>query len=235
MISAREHIVGPAHETGLAPGPYVCLAVTDKGEGMSAETVVRATEPFFTTKGVGKGTGLGLSMVHGMSEQMGGRFVLHSREGEGTRAEIWLRATESAVRPRCPSRAGVPRTPRRRNPCAFSAVDDDRLVLRNSTAMLEELGHSRGGGVLRRRRALAHRCRQQAFDLLITDQAMPKNDIGTQLLEAVKAEWPGLPVILATGYAELPGGVKIEVPEILGKPFSRASFAAAVAQIAAPR
>ena len=57
---------------------------------MDAETLARAAEPFFTTKGVGKGTGLGLPMVHGMAEQIGGRFVLKSQAGEGTTAEIWL-------------------------------------------------------------------------------------------------------------------------------------------------
>ena len=66
--------------------------VTDQGEGMDAETLARAAEPFFTTKGVGKGTGLGLPMVHGMAEQIGGRFVLKSQAGEGTTAEIWLPA-----------------------------------------------------------------------------------------------------------------------------------------------
>ncbi len=78
------------HSTGLPDGHYVCLAITDNGEGMDAETLARATEPFFTTKGVGKGTGLGLPMVHGMTEQMGGRLMLRSSQGEGTTAEIWL-------------------------------------------------------------------------------------------------------------------------------------------------
>ena len=77
---------------GLAPGPYVRLAVADTGEGMDEATLARATEPFFTTKGVGKGTGLGLSMVHGLAAQSAGGSLLKSRPGEGTTAEIWLPA-----------------------------------------------------------------------------------------------------------------------------------------------
>jgi signal transduction histidine kinase len=78
---------------GLPAGPYVCLSVTDTGEGMDAATLSRAIEPFFSTRGIGKGTGLGLSMVHGFAEQSGGKLVLKSRPGEGTIAEIWLPAT----------------------------------------------------------------------------------------------------------------------------------------------
>ena len=91
-IAARnEATVGDAR---LRPGRYVRLTLRDTGEGMDAETLARATEPFFTTKGIGKGTGLGLSMVHGLAEQLGGQLVLHSKPGEGTTAEIWLPAAE---------------------------------------------------------------------------------------------------------------------------------------------
>ena len=64
-----------------------------------SETLRRAMEPFFTTKGLGKGTGLGLSMVHGFAEQSGGRFVLRSRQGEGTTAELWLPAAKAPTQP----------------------------------------------------------------------------------------------------------------------------------------
>lgn len=88
LTASRERVeVGVAD---LAPGDYVRLAVIDQGEGMSQETLARATEPFFTTKGIGKGTGLGLAMVHGITTQSGGTLRLESSVGVGTRVELWL-------------------------------------------------------------------------------------------------------------------------------------------------
>jgi signal transduction histidine kinase len=90
IISAREESVTGSHISGLKAGQYIHLSITDTGEGMDEETLRRAVEPFFTTKGVGKGTGLGLSMVHGFVEQSGGRFTLQSQKGKGTIAALWL-------------------------------------------------------------------------------------------------------------------------------------------------
>jgi PAS domain S-box-containing protein len=75
ILAAREESVAAGHN-GLEAGKYIRLSVTDRGEGMDEETLRKAAEPFFTTKGVGKGTGLGLSMVHGFAEQSGGRLIL---------------------------------------------------------------------------------------------------------------------------------------------------------------
>src|SRR3569833_3970500 len=87
-------IIVSAHEEGnddaAAVGGFVRICVSDTGEGMDEATLQRATEPFFTTKEPGKGTGLGLSMAHGLAQQSGGRFVLKSRKGEGSVAELWL-------------------------------------------------------------------------------------------------------------------------------------------------
>jgi PAS domain S-box-containing protein len=221
-IAARANTVESGHQTALPPGHYVCLSVSDSGEGMDAETLARATEPFFTTKGVGKGTGLGLPMVHGMSEQMGGRLLIKSTSGEGTRAEIWLRAAEAKAPSPEPAPIPEPESPKRN--LRVLAVDDDALVLFNTVAMLEELGHT-----ALEAHSGAHALeilKTEKVDVVITDQSMPKMT-GVQLIEAVKAEWPELPVILATGYAELPGGVEIDAPK-LNKPFTERALAAAL-------
>ncbi|MBV9548403.1 MAG: response regulator, partial [Alphaproteobacteria bacterium] len=195
------------------------------GEGMNEEVLARATEPFFTTKGVGKGTGLGLSMVHGMAGQMGGRLVLKSRPGEGTVAEMWLptAAGDGAAASAEDEKTEAPSARMLR----ILAVDDDALVLFNTVAMLEELGH-----VALEAHSGPHALeilRREKVDLVITDQAMPQMT-GVQLLENVRAEWPGLPAILATGYAELPGGAGAGLPK-LNKPFSEHALARAIAAL----
>jgi PAS domain S-box-containing protein len=222
-IGAREERLAPGNAAGLRPGHYVCLWVSDTGEGMSPETLARATEPFFTTKGVGKGTGLGLSMVHGMTEQMSGRLMLKSVVGKGTTAEIWLPAVEGSAPSGAQSREGA-MTVLAPGKLRVLAVDDDRLVLFNTTAMLEDLGHEvveAGSGD-----EALNLLERDRFDLLITDQAMPRMT-GVQLLEIVHERWPGLPAILATGYAEIPGGVQVTAPK-LSKPFTEQELAQAL-------
>jgi CheY-like chemotaxis protein len=224
-IEARTQALKTGNPIGLPPGRYVCISVTDHGEGMDAETLARATEPFFTTKGVGKGTGLGLSMVHGMAEQIGGRFVLKSIRGQGTTAEIWIPAAADNA-----STQDEPDGQADARPSAslkILAVDDDGLVLFNTLAMLEDLGHV----------ALEAHSGPEALDILektpvdlvITDQAMPQMS-GMQLIAAIKERWPDLPVILATGYAELPAGAAQGMPK-LAKPFSETDLASTIAKL----
>ncbi len=225
IIAAQPATV--AETDPLAPGRYVRLAVTDSGEGMDARTLARATEPFFTTKGVGKGTGLGLSMVHGLAEQLKGRMTISSQKAQGTTVEIWLPAAPAAVveAPSPPEQPAAPPPPR---PMCILAVDDDGLVLMNTEMMLEELGHQVIAAASAAQ-ALEH-LRREAVDLVITDQAMPRMT-GAQLADVMAAEWPGLPVILATGYAELPDGVGAGMP-ILSKPFTLDDLSAAITAVA---
>jgi PAS domain S-box-containing protein len=215
VIAAREEETDLRHVSGLPPGKYVCLSVTDTGEGMDADTLARASEPFFTTKGVGKGTGLGLSMVHGMAEQVGGRLLIRSKPGEGTTAEIWLPSASGTSQAQDIA-VEAPRPEDGPRKLKVLAVDDDRLVLFNTVAMLEDLGHEvvEAGSGAEALELLA----QQSFDLVITDQSMPKMS-GTELMDAIARNWPGTKMILATGYAELPGGIEVKVPR-LGKPFT---------------
>ncbi|MGO6785280.1 PAS domain S-box protein [Rhizobium ruizarguesonis] len=218
----------PSGEGPLSPGRYVRIAVIDEGEGMDAKTLEQAITPFFTTKGVGKGTGLGLSMVQGLASQSGGRLVMKSSLGEGTTAELWFpvatveQGTEAAAdRPQQEENAS------RR--LRIVAVDDDGLVLMNTTLMLEDLGHTvfeaMGGP------EALDILRKQQVDLVICDHAMPRMT-GAQLAEAIRSEWPDMPIILATGYAEIPEGAGIVDLPRLGKPFSQAQLAEAISRIA---
>jgi CheY-like chemotaxis protein len=205
-IGAREALA----DEGNIPG--VLLEVTDDGEGMDAMTLARATEPFFTTKGVGKGTGLGLSMVHGLAEQSGGKFALKSAPGSGTTAELWLPLAEEV-----PAKVSPLEDVDQRlfSPKRVLVVDDDALVLLNTVTLAEELGHTvieatSGSDAL----AIL---KDQKVDLVITDYAMPRMN-GGQLAQAIENAWPEVKVIIATGYSEMPDELKGRF-ERLGKPF----------------
>ena len=225
-IGAREKALGPNHASGLAAGRYVVVAVTDTGQGMDEATLARAMEPFFTTKGVGQGTGLGLPMVHGLAAQSGGRLMLRSRPGHGTTAEIWLpvgqaqpRAVEAARDTIRPEKA-VERL-------SVLVVDDEPLVLVNAAAMLKDLGHwvmEAASG----QQALDLLRNGSPVDLVITDQAMP-GMTGVQLAGRIRTEWPDLPVLLATGYADLPSGTDADLIR-LSKPFGQDTLSRAIAQ-----
>jgi PAS domain S-box-containing protein len=228
VVGAREESIPAGHFSGLKPGSYVCLAVTDSGDGMDEVTLRRAVEPFFTTNGVGKGTGLGLPMVHGFAEQSGGRFTLQSRKGKGTTAELWLPVADTQSRAADQNRRSLPDVASEHKSLAIVAVDDDFLILMNTIAMLEDLGHV-GFAASSGKEALDILRREDSIDLVITDQAMP-GITGVQLAEAIKTEWPDLPVMLATGYAELGRGMGADLPK-LSKPFTQAELGSHLAGI----
>jgi PAS domain S-box-containing protein len=195
----------------------IVLSVIDSGEGMDETTLRRAMEPFFTTKGVGKGTGLGLSMVHGMTEQLGGRVRLKSQVGQGTTVELWLPAAEGLNVPAPPRDATDVVELAALRKLTIVVVDDDRLVLTNTSAMLQDEGHAviegaSGAQALESIRKTPH------VDLVVTDQAMPQMT-GIQLAAAIRVEWPELPILLVSGYAELPAGDPLNIPK-LAKPYS---------------
>ncbi|ANL28262.1 sensor histidine kinase/response regulator hybrid protein [Rhizobium phaseoli] len=212
-ISLREEQVAGGGD--LDEGTYLVLSVTDEGTGMDAETLKKAIDPFFSTKELGKGTGLGLSMIHGLAVQLNGALRLKSKPGVGTTAELWLPATER--RPEQPAETDLPlaqSTSRLR----ILLVDDDTLIAMSSVEMLEDLGHdvveaNSGSQALEVIRSGGH------FDVMITDYSMP-GMTGAQLAQAVRAIRPALPIVLATGYADLPAGAEVNLPR-LGKPYNQ--------------
>ncbi|QDX25386.1 PAS domain S-box protein [Sphingomonas suaedae] len=223
-ISAAQRAI-PEARGNLAAGPYVRLSVCDEGQGMDPDTLARATEPFFTTKGVGKGTGLGLSMIHGFAQQNGGALEIESTPGIGTRAHIWLPlATEGSA----PALARVEEDAEVAGQAlAILVVDDDPLVLTNTAALLADLGHT----VFEADSGHAALARLEVHDeiaLLITDQAMP-GMTGSQLVAQVRAVRPDLPIILATGYGEMPADGAARVQR-LAKPFTQGDLRRALAE-----
>lgn len=220
-ISATERTNGPR----LAPGKYLCITVTDTGTGMDEQTLKRAMEPFFTTKGIGKGTGLGLPMVHGMAEQSGGKLVLRSKPGHGTSADLYLPvALHESVSAAQDVTMPASRTFKK---LAILTVDDDPLVALNTSALLEELGHTVYSAESATD-ALDILRREKKIDLMITDQLMP-DMTGSELASRIRAENAHMPIILATGYAELGPGEGEGLPR-LAKPFGQRELAEAIAR-----
>ena len=207
----------------LPHGLYVRLSVIDTGHGMSEETLRKATDPFFSTKELGKGTGLGLSMVHGLALQLGGVLRLTSEEGRGTRAELWLPTTTATPQERVEIAVqNVEDIPT----MTILIVDDDALISMSTVDMLEDLGHE----VLEAnsgKRALEILRDVERVDLMITDYSMPKMN-GMELATTARELRPDLPILLATGYAELPSGPAIDLPRI-DKPYHQERLAAGIA------
>jgi signal transduction histidine kinase len=211
---------------GLLPeGEYVVIAVSDSGQGMSAEVAARVFEPFFTTKGVGKGTGLGLSQVYGMAQQSGGGARILSTPGVGTTVEIWLRGTDVDQ-----DRAGKERMPGhdRRKGARILVVEDDDVVRTSVAESLQALGHyvtqAANGSA-----ALAQLARERP-DLMITDYLMP-GMTGAELMRKARVAFPGMPMIIATGYADM-RAIEDSIGDgiLLRKPFQLADLAASVDQ-----
>jgi PAS domain S-box-containing protein len=224
-LSVNAMRIDAGHPTALSPGHYVCLSLLDTGHGMDESTLARLGEPFFTLKGVGKGTGLGLFMVDGLATQSGGKLVARSRLGEGTTIDMWLPvAGELAVANGTPPVAVRPPAPSRGR-LVVLAVDDDKLVLMNIVAMLEDLGHT----VIDAESAydaLTMIDDNLNIDLVISDQGMP-GMTGSQLAREIKLRRPLLPVIIATGYTELPGDVDPSLYRLV-KPFTQHDLAEAL-------
>jgi len=211
----------------LPSGSYVCLSVQDTGVGMDEATLRRATEPFYSTKGVGKGTGLGLSMVHGLASQLGGAMVIDSAPGKGTKVTLWLPVSAEPL-PQALISTRESEGPL--GPGVVLLVDDEDAV-RNSTAdMLSDLDYAVIEATSAAE-ALALIEAGQHFDLLLTDHLMPGMS-GTELARRVRARWPSRPVLVISGFAE-EEGIHPDLPR-LTKPFRQTELVQILEEITAP-
>jgi len=211
------------HGIDLLPGSYLRLCVSDTGVGMEEATRLQATEPFFSTKGVGRGTGLGLSMVHGLAAQLGGALEIESEVGVGTTINIWLPLAEESALLTAPASDPVA-GPR---PGTVLLVDDETLVRASTAAMLADLGF-RVVEAQSAEEALRRLDEEMQVDILVTDHLMP-GMTGTQLAGAARAQHPDLPVLIVSGYAESEG-VSPEFTR-LTKPYRQAEMAERLAEL----
>jgi PAS domain S-box-containing protein len=223
--------VGPAAVTGLPPGRYAVLAVSDTGCGMTDEVKARAFEPFFTTKGVGKGTGLGLAVVHGVAAQAGGAVEVQTAPGAGATFRVYLPVVGDAPREvrAPPSRArAVPRGAE-----TVLLVEDESAVRSLLRRVLVSAGYTvldAADGAEALRVAAAH---GGPVDLLLTDVVMPGGG-GRQLADALCASRPGLRVLFISGYTDdavVRHGVTEEEVNFLHKPFTAAALAEKVREV----
>lgn len=210
----------------LNPGHYICLSLADNGTGMDAATLARATEPFFTTKGIGKGTGLGLSMVDGLAAQVGGRLIMHSRQPGGTTAELWLPVAEGEQNQ--PTQHSPEVQVLRHPGQTVLLVDDDPLILVSAEAMLEDLGYKvltadSGEQALKVLERLG-----SAINLLITDHMMP-GMLGPVLAARTLSTYPDIRVLIVSGYGEVDNSMPA-LPR-LAKPFDQQALASALAEL----
>ncbi|MEK7317351.1 MAG: ATP-binding protein, partial [Candidatus Eisenbacteria bacterium] len=184
--------------TGVTPGPYVMLAVSDTGNGMDSETAGKIFDPFYTTKEKGKGTGLGLSTVYGIVKQHGGNIWVHSEPGRGTTFQVYLpRVDEPAEEEEDAPPASV-RAAREQE--TVLVVEDDESVRDLVCRMLSGAGYdllvARSG-----HEAVALAKEAKAIHLLLTDVIMPVMS-GRMVRDQVAALHPDVKVLYMSGYTD---------------------------------
>ena len=227
-LSVSQDAVEPGHPSGLGPGRYIRLRVSDNGKGMDEATRIRAVEPFFSTKGLGKGTGLGLSMAYGLASQLGGTLTIESAPGAGAHVEIWLpqsAESPSSVEACQKSSASKGETG------GVLLVDDEPQIRAVIAEMLTELGfqvHEAGAPEA----ALSAIKAGLIPDILVTDHLMP-GMTGVELASTVRAILPDARTLIISGFAELEG---IDASEHwLAKPFMQRDLARALSELQTPR
>ena len=198
-LSCREIGADEIPEVDVTPGPFVELAVTDSGHGIDKEIVGKIFDPYFTTKEAGKGTGLGLAVIYGIVKECKGFIQVDSAPDQGTTFHIYL--------PIFTEEWEVPGKTEEEEPLATGnerilVVDDEPHMVTLCSSMLERLGYEVTGTSDSREALRLFQAMPQAFDLIISDQTMPKMT-GAELAKAILKIQPEMAVIICTGYSSV--------------------------------
>ncbi|MCF8476199.1 MAG: response regulator [Pseudolabrys sp.] len=186
---------GEASEDGLS-GDFVAVRIADSGQGISADVVARVFEPFFTTKDIGKGTGLGLSQVYGFAKQSGGLATISSTEGRGTAITLFLPRSYDmpSVAPAQPAQA------RADGAGTVLLVEDNSDAAETGADFLRHLGYQ-VRSVANAQAAIAALRLDANVVLVFSDILMPGGMDGYNLAREIGERFPGIPVLLTTGYS----------------------------------
>ncbi|HEY5827410.1 MAG: MASE4 domain-containing protein [Hyphomicrobiaceae bacterium] len=231
METANAHLdqAYAAQNSGVEPGDYVAVIVTDSGTGMPSEIVERVFEPFFTTKEVGKGTGLGLSMVYGFVKQSRGHVKIYSEVGHGTSIKLYFPRVVSGATDE-PNPAAEPAAPLPAGSERILVVEDDAAVRGMAVGILEGLGY-RVRQAPDGKSALDILRGPDSIDLLFTDMIMSNGVSGKDLAETARSLRPGIKVLMTSGYSEqfiAMRGDDAIAAHLLSKPYRREQLASAV-------
>jgi PAS domain S-box-containing protein len=184
-------------EADVRPGPYVLIAVSDTGTGMTPEVRRRAFEPFFTTKETGKGSGLGLAMVYGFVKQSGGHLKIYSEAGHGTTVKIYLPTCDGTIESVASALATMQPNPTGNE--TILVVEDEEDVRALVCRLLAGLGYhvlKAGDG----KTALELLQREPAIALLFTDVVLPGGMNGPELARNAHQLAPNIKVLYTSGY-----------------------------------
>lgn len=219
-----------AHTRGetIVPGPYVMVAVTDTGEGMSSDVLARIFEPFFTTKPTDKGTGLGLPMVDGFVRQSGGMMRVYSEPGHGTSFQLYLPAFGGAALDNAkPVGDGHARS----GPATVLLVEHQAEVRNALRTILTGSGHTVIEASSGHEALEAFRSSQYTIDVVVSDVVMPGRLQGPELVAELRKHSATMPVVYVSGYpheANVHGNGIRRTDMTLIKPVSRDALRAAV-------
>ena len=212
----------------LQRGTYVRLSISDTGHGMDKRTIERIFEPFFTEKEVGCGSGLGLSVVHGIVSNNAGSIVVESEPGVGSTFAIYLpQHSEESV----PEKSVSQKLKKGQGSILF--VDDEKEITFMGKRMLESLGYAVDIMTDSQLALLEFKKHPKKYDLLVTDQAMPKM-LGTQLIGKLKQIRPDLKSIIITGYQDsIPKNAmeQYDIAEIISKPLILSEFSELIRKV----
>ncbi len=187
-----------AQHAAVLPGPYVMLAVTDSGIGMSEETKQRIFEPFFTTKERGRGTGLGLATVYGIAKQSGGYVWVYSEAGHGSTFKVYLPLVDAVA---IPERPAIAPGPSPTGTETVLVVEDEQAVRMLSRTLLEHAGYRVFDAAGPPQAADLFRKHADQIDLVLTDVIMPGSS-GPSLFARLSDQRPALKVLYMSGYTD---------------------------------